>query len=218
VIRVLVVDDDALVRAGLGALLSVEPDIEVVGEAVDGTSAIARVAATAPDVVLMDVRMPGLDGIRSTEVIRHGVGQRPRVLVLTTFERDEYVYGALKAGASGFLLKRARPEDIVAAIRTVADGESLVLPERTRALVAASARPDREAKELVRTLTGREREILLQLGRGMSNDEIAESLEISRETVKTHVGSTLAKLGARDRTQAVIIAYESGLIVAGASE
>jgi len=214
--RVVIVDDDALVRGGLRTILSLEDDLDVVGEAADGAEAVRVVADLDPDVVLMDVRMPGTDGLTATAQIVDA-GSRSRVLVVTTFENDDYVFDALRAGASGFILKRVKPEELIQAIRIVADGESLVFPELTRRLVEinTSATGDDERRRLIDELTDREREILTLLVRGRSNAEIAEELVVALHTVKTHVAHVLSKLGARDRTQAVIIAYESGFIRPG---
>ncbi|MDN5861223.1 MAG: response regulator transcription factor [Pseudonocardia sp.] len=210
-IRVLLVDDDELVRAGLRAILDVEPDVTVVGEAGDGAEVPGLVRSCAPDVVLMDVRMPAVDGINATRHLVRSFPDPPRVVVLTTFGNDGYVYDALQAGASGFLLKRARPAEIVQAVRTVAVGDSLLFPAAVRDLIAAQGRPGDDA--LVGAgLTEREGEVLRAVARGLSNAEIAAELIVGVETVKTHVGNVLAKLGARDRTQAVVAAYESGFI------
>ena len=212
-IRVLLVDDDALMRAGLAAILSSDSTVEVVGEAADGRLAVERVSALRPDVVLMDVRMPDLDGIAAT---REVVAADPdaRVVILTTFEDDDYIFGALTAGASGFLLKRTSPEDLLAAIKAVAAGDSLLSPSVTRRVVDRMARlPTGEAvlDERLGELTPRERQVLAQLARGLANAEIAEELVIEESTVKTHVKRILMKLRLRDRVQAVIFAYESGL-------
>ncbi|MEU8488518.1 MULTISPECIES: response regulator transcription factor [unclassified Streptomyces] len=214
-LTVLLVDDEPLVRAGLRAVLSAQPDIEVVGEAADGAAVIPLVRQLRPDVVAMDVRMPLLDGIEATRAVLRSVAEPPKILVITTFENDEYVYGALRAGADGFLLKRSRPAEIVHAVRLVAEGESLLFPAAVRRLAAeygnASAREamDRAA------LTEREADVLRLMTRGLSNAEIAQRLVVGTETVKTHVSGVLAKLGARDRTQAVIAAYESGFVSPG---
>ena len=212
-IRVLLVDDDALMRAGLDAIFSSDGAIEVVGEASDGRVAVERVHELRPDVVLMDVRMPDLDGIAATREI---VASAPdtRVVILTTFEDDEYIFGALTAGASGFLLKRTSPELLIDAIKAVAAGDSLLSPSVTRRVIdRMAALPSGEAvlDRRVEQLTTREREVLEQLARGLSNAEIAAELVIEESTVKTHVKRVLMKLGLRDRVQAVIFAYESGL-------
>ena len=209
-IRVLLVDDEELVRSGLRAVLDARDDIEVVGEAADGAVVVPLVARLRPDVVVMDIRMPLVDGIQATRDLRRRLAEPPRVLVVTTFGEDENVYAALAAGADGFLPKRARPADIVDAVRVVAGGESLLFPVAIRALAAqqAPAVPTRPAPEL----TPREREVLLLVARGLSNTEIAGELFLGLQTVKTHVSALLRKLGARDRTQAVIAAYESGLV------
>jgi DNA-binding NarL/FixJ family response regulator len=212
-IRVLVVDDDALMRAGLRGVLGSDDGIEVVGEAGDGAEAVAQAAALTPDVVLMDVRMPGLDGIAATRDLL-AADSDVRVLILTTFEQDDYVFGALRAGASGFLLKRARPEDLLAAVHAVAAGDSLLSPSVTRTVIDALARtpPDGGVRaDGLDELTPREREVLELLARGMSNAEIAAALVIEESTVKTHVKRVLQKLRLRDRVQAVIYAYERGL-------
>jgi DNA-binding NarL/FixJ family response regulator len=209
---VLIVDDEELVRAGLRAILEAQPDLEVVGEAADGAEVVPLVRRLRPAVVLMDVRMPAIDGIQATRHLVSTMDQPPRVLVVTTFENDDYVYEALRAGASGFLLKRARPAEVVEAVRVVARGESLVFPAALRRLVASHAgRPDRRALDAAK-LTDREAEVLRLMAAGLSNTEIAGRLVVGVETVKTHVGHVLAKLDARDRTQAVIAAYESGFV------
>ncbi|HXG77472.1 MAG TPA: response regulator transcription factor [Gaiellaceae bacterium] len=214
-IRVLLVDDQSLVRAGFRMILAAEPGLEVVGEASDGAEAVALARAARPDVVLMDVRMPGLDGIETTRRIVAGE-TAPRVLVLTTFDLDEYVYEALRAGASGFLLKDAPEEQLLAGIRIVADGGSLFAPAVTRRLVErfAGARP-RPAPPGLDELTPRELEILRLLARGLSNAEIAAHLVVSDHTVKTHVAHVLRKLDLRDRVQAVVLAYEAGVVRPG---
>jgi DNA-binding NarL/FixJ family response regulator len=213
-ISVVVVDDEPLIRSGLRAIIDMESDLRVVGEAADGAEVLPVVRRTRPDVVLMDVRMPAVDGIRATRLLLDGLDPAPRVLVVTTFENDDYVYDALRAGASGFLLKRTPPDDIVQAIRTVVGSESLLFPEAIRALALAHVRE----QELQPTgldhaqLTEREQEVLRLMARGLSNAEIATELVLGVQTIKTHVANTLAKLGARDRTQAVILAYESGFV------
>lgn len=214
-IRVLLVDDQALVRHGFGMILRSEPDIEVVGEAGTGADAVALAAERRPDVVLMDVRMPGLDGIEATRRVVADDAS-PRVLVLTTFDSDEIVLGALRAGASGFLLKDAGGDQLVAAIRIVAGGGSLFSPSVTRRLIeryVGGADPD--AVPRLADLTPRETEILRQIGRGRSNAEIARELFLSEHTVKSHVTNLLRKLGLRDRTQAVVVAYETGVVRVG---
>ncbi|MEV7387629.1 response regulator transcription factor [Streptomyces sp. NPDC091215] len=211
-VTVLLVDDEPLVRAGLRAVLEAQPDIEVVGEAADGAAVIPLVRQLRPDVVAMDVRMPLLDGIAATRAVLRTVAEPPKILVVTTFEDDEYVYEALRAGADGFLLKRARPAEIVHAVRLVAEGESLLFPASVRQLAARyGERGGRDALAGAR-LTEREAEVLRLMTQGLSNAEIAGELVVGTETVKSHVGAVLAKLGARDRTQAVIAAYESGFV------
>lgn len=212
-IRVVLVDDDDLMRAGLKAVLQSDQDIDVVGEANDGRAAIERVRTLAPELVLMDVRMPDLDGISATREIL-AVSPHVKVLILTTFEQDDYIFGALNAGASGFLLKRTRPEDLLAAIHTVAAGDSLLSPSVTRTVIERVARqptPDVGSSRLLEQLTRREREVLQLLAQGMSNAEIASTLVIEESTAKTHVKRTLSKLRLRDRIQAVIFAYENGI-------
>ncbi|HEY1318084.1 MAG TPA: response regulator transcription factor [Gaiella sp.] len=216
-IRVLLVDDDALMRAGLEAIFSSDGAIEVVGEASDGRVAVERVRALRPDVVLMDIRMPDVDGIAATREIV-SVAPNARVVILTTFEDDEYIFGALTAGASGFLLKRTSPELLIEAIKAVAAGDSLLSPSVTRRVIdRMAALPSGEAvlDSRVDALTTREREVLEQLARGLSNSEIAGVLVIEESTVKTHVKRILMKLRLRDRVQAVIFAYESGLVRPG---
>ena len=217
-LRVLLADDQPLMRAGFRMILDAESDLVVVGEAADGVQAVELAGWTCPDVVLMDIRMPRLDGIEATRRLTSPGGARPpRVLVLTTFDLDEYVYGALRAGASGFLLKDAPPEELIYAIHVVAGGESLLAPSVTRRLIADLATrpaPVPEAPELA-SLTGRERDVLMLMARGRSNREIAEQLVVAETTVKTHVGRVLTKLGLRDRVQAVVLAYEQGLIRPG---
>ncbi|MGC5168185.1 response regulator [Luteimicrobium sp. DT211] len=210
--RVAIVDDEPLVRTGLRAILDAEDDLEVVGEAGDGADVLALVADTAPDVLLLDVRMAHVDGITALRAL---LARRPdaRVLVVTTFENDDHVLDALAAGAHGFLLKRARPEEIVQAVRVVARGDSLVFPETVRRL-AAGRTPSDTLRQDAR-LTDREAEVLRLVAAGMSNQEIANDLYLGVETVRTHVGNVLAKLGVRDRTQAVVRAYASGFVVPG---
>ena len=213
-ITVVVVDDQDMVRAGFAALLDAQPDISVVGQAADGRAALEVCAATSPDVVLMDVRMPVLDGVEATKRL---AGTSSRVLMLTTFDIDDYVSAALRAGASGFLLKDATPDELVAAVRVVAEGESLLAPAVTSRLVAHFARQP----ALVSTppsltgLTAREREVLVWVARGESNAEIARRLVLAEQTVKTHVSRIFLKLGIRDRAQAVVVAYETGLVSPG---
>ena len=213
-VRVLLVDDDDLMRAGLTAVLSSDETIDVVGEAPDGRAAVERAIELRPDVVLMDVRMPGLDGIAATRELL-AVSPEVKVVVLTTFEQDDYIFGALTAGASGFLLKRTRPEELIAAIHTVASGDSLLSPSVTRTViqrVAGQPAPDLGAEARLDGLTARERDVLELIARGLSNGEIAATLVIEESTVKTHVRHILRKLRLRDRVQAVIFAYDSGLI------
>lgn len=218
-VTVLLVDDEPLVRAGLRAVLESQPDIEVVGEAADGAAVIPLVRRLRPDVVAMDVRMPLLDGIEATRAVLRTVSDPPKILVVTTFENDEYVYEALRAGADGFLLKRARPAEIVHAVRLVAEGESLLFPASVRQLAATygdgAGTPAARAAMERAALTEREAEVLRLMARGLSNAEIAARLVVGTETVKSHVSAVLAKLGARDRTQAVIAAYESGFVAPG---
>ena len=214
-IRVVLADDQPLIRAGLRMLIAQTSDIDVAGEAGTGAEAIRVAAETDPDVVVMDIRMPGMDGIEATQLIADG-DLRAQVLVLTTFDDDDYVYGALRAGASGFLVKDMALEDILAAIRVVAAGDAIIAPAVTRRLIerfAGQTRPDRKPRDLT-GITDREREVLRLVGLGMSNAEIAAALYISGGTVKTHVARLLAKLGARDRVQLVITAYEAGLVTA----
>ena len=217
-IRVVLADDQELVRRGFGALIASENDLEVVGEASTGAEAIDQAFTARPDVILMDIRMPELDGIEATRRItaddRLG---RTRVLVLTTFDLDRYVYDALRAGASGFLLKDTAPQQLLDAIRIVADGDALIAPTITRRLIAEfAARPDpAERDDVLGPLTARERDVLVEVGRGRANAEIAERLFISPLTAKTHVSRILTKLAARDRAQLVVIAYETGLITPG---
>jgi len=213
VISVVLADDQALVRTGFELILSAEPDIEVLGEAGDGIEAIAVATQAKPDLVLMDIRMPELDGIEAT---RRLLAESPptRVLMLTTFDLDEYVIDAFRAGASGFLLKTAPRDQLVAAVRTVHAGEALLAPASTRRLIEQFAQPVRESP-VVDSLTAREREVLILLARGLSNPEIAAELVVEPSTIKSHVASLLGKLGVRDRVQAVVFAYESGLVRPG---
>ncbi|MFE7169002.1 response regulator [Streptomyces sp. NPDC057616] len=214
-IRVLIADDQQMVRQGFGVLLNTKPDIDVVGQAVDGLDAVAQVAELAPDVVLMDIRMPELGGIEATRRITEAT-PHIKVLVLTTFDLDEYVYEALRAGASGFLLKDASADQLAEAVRVVAAGDALLAPGITRRLIAEfsrlDGRPRAPLKERVGDLTERETEVLALIAQGLSNAEIAERLVVAEQTVKTHVGRILVKLGLRDRTQAAVFAYESGLV------
>jgi DNA-binding NarL/FixJ family response regulator len=223
-IRVLVVDDQELVRSGFCVILDAADGITVAGEAANGEAAVAAVADCHPDVVLMDIRMPGMDGLEAARLItRHSPDAAagpapPKVVMLTTFDLDDYVYEALRAGASGFLLKDSPRHDLVAAIRAAAAGDALLAPSVTRRLIEAFARrPPEAAPSPTRlgSLTARERDVLLLLARGRSNAEIATTLFVSEATVKTHVGNLLAKLGLRDRVQAVILAYETGLVIPG---
>jgi DNA-binding NarL/FixJ family response regulator len=220
VIRVLIADDQALLRGGFRMILESQKDIEVVGEAADGREALELARALEPDVVLMDIRMPELDGLEATRRLAR-MDNAPRVLVLTTFDLDDYVYEAMKAGASGFLLKEVRPEQLADAVRAVAAGEALVAPAITRRLIEEFVRrrpPGSGPPAEVAELTERELEVLTLVARGLSNGEIAAELFVSEATVKTHITHVLAKLGLRDRVQAVVLAYESGLILPGAEE
>ncbi|MEM8817886.1 MAG: response regulator transcription factor [Pseudomonadota bacterium] len=217
-IRVLVVDDQALVRAGFAMVLDHEEDIEVVAEAGTGSEAIEATRAHRPDVILMDIRMPELDGLEATSTILSEGDQHTRVIILTTFDPDEYVFRALRAGASGFVLKDIPPEELVSAVRAVADGGALLAPSITRRLIgrfAAQSGADGDIADRLNRLTEREQEVLQALAGGMNNQEIAETLFIGTATVKSHVSSLLAKLELRDRAQAVVFAYESGLKKAG---
>jgi DNA-binding NarL/FixJ family response regulator len=216
-IRVLVADDQGMVRSGFSILLNAQPDIDVVGEAVNGKEAIARAVELHPDVILMDVRMPVLDGLQATWEIAVMDGA-PRILVLTTFDLDDYVYEALRAGASGFLLKDASAGELADAVRVVAAGDALLAPGVTRRLIAEFARmgtPRRPSRRKIEDLTERETEVLALVALGMSNTEIAAHLVVAEQTIKTHVSRVLMKLGLRDRTQAVVFAYESGLVQPG---
>jgi len=218
-VRVLVVDDQAVVRAGFRTMLGEEPDLEVVGQAGDGREGVRLARALRPDVVLMDVRMPGMDGIEATRrIVEDRSADLPRVLVLTTFDIDDYVFAALRAGASGFLLKDAEPDEIITAVRVVAGGESLLAPQVTRRLieefVRSTPRPAGAATDL-RRLTRRETEVLALAARGLSNAEIAEALTLGGSTIKTHMNNVLSKLQLRDRVQATIFAYDVGLVRPG---
>ncbi|MFH9348290.1 response regulator [Kitasatospora sp. NPDC017646] len=221
-IRVIIVDDQAMVRAGFAALLNAQSDIDVVGDAADGAQALEVTGRTHPDVVLMDVRMPVMDGLEAArKLLAPDVpgAHRPKVLMLTTFDVDDYVYEALRAGASGFLLKDAPPADLIAAVRVVAAGEALLAPSVTRRLIADFARnrpaKRRDPKLRLNGLTPRETEVLELIARGLSNQEIAAQLVLAEQTVKTHIGRILGKLDLRDRAQAVVLAYESGLVTPG---
>ncbi|MQB00402.1 MAG: response regulator [Actinobacteria bacterium] len=212
--RVVVADDQALVRAGFRKLLESEPDIRVVGEAADGVEAVERTRSLNPDVVLMDIRMPTLDGIEATRLIV-AAAKTTRVVMLTTFDMDEYVFEALRAGASGFLLKASPPESLIEAVHIVAEGDAVLAPSITRRLIQEFARrptPDSPPSGELTKLTPRELDVLRLLGRGLSNSEIAAELFVGEATVKTHVGNALMKLGLRDRAQAIVFAYESGLV------
>ena len=220
-VKVLIADDQALVRTGFRMILDAEDDIEVTGEAADGAEAVTLASAGRPDVILMDVRMPNMDGIEATRLILNKNDDDPiRVLILTTFDLDEYVYDALRAGASGFLLKDAPPEELVRGVRVLARGDALIAPSVTRRLIEEiSKRPSRDVTPAaaLESLTQRELEVLEHIARGLSNHEIAEELFVSETTVKTHVGRVLMKLGLRDRVQAVVLAYESGVVHPGAA-
>ncbi|MDJ0499134.1 MAG: response regulator transcription factor [Acidimicrobiia bacterium] len=220
-IRVAVVDDQALVRGGFATMLGLQDDIEVVAEAGDGTAAIEIARTHRPDVILMDIRMPEMDGLAATEAIVDSADWPVKVLILTTFDPDEYVYKALRAGASGFVLKDISPEDLVAAVRTVADGGALLAPSVTRRLISRFATPpslDASVVSRLDRLTSREREVLVAVAAGSSNVEIAEELFVGAATVKSHVSSILTKLGLSNRAQAVAFAYESGLVKPGDSD
>jgi DNA-binding NarL/FixJ family response regulator len=227
--RVLIADDQALVRAGFRMILEAQPDIEVAAEAADGETAVRLTRRLNPDVVLMDIRMPGLDGLEATRRLNDGPAdgstaasaRAPRIVILTTFDLDEYVYAALQAGASGFLLKDVSPEHLVGAVRTVAVGDALLSPSITRRLVERYARPQaalEAAPAALARLTARETEVFRLLARGMSNAEIAETLVVSEATIKTHVAGILAKLELRNRAQAVVFAYEAGIVRAGTTD
>jgi DNA-binding NarL/FixJ family response regulator len=213
-IKVLIADDQAMVRQGFGALLAAQPDMLVVGDAPDGESAVARSRALGPDVVLMDIRMPVMDGLEATRRLAGG----PKILILTTFDLDDYVYEALRAGASGFLLKDAPAADLINAVRVVAAGEALLAPSVTRRLIAefaARTHGDRPRPAALNALTPRETDVLRLIARGLSNQEIAAELVVAEQTVKSHVGRILTKFDLRDRAQAVVFAYETGLVVPG---
>ncbi len=217
-LRVVIADDQALVRAGFRMILDSQEDIEVVGEACDGEEAIAAYRRLRPDIILLDVRMPHLDGLEAGRRILEGGGNGCRILMLTTFDLDEYVYAALQAGASGFLLKDVTPEQLVAAVRQVSVGDALLAPSITRRLVERFARPQSPplvSHQALSTLTPREVEVLKLMARALSNAEIADELSVSEATVKTHVARILSKLGLRDRVQAVVFAFETGLVRAG---
>jgi DNA-binding NarL/FixJ family response regulator len=213
-ISVVVADDQELVRTGFRVILDSEPDIEVVGEAGDGREAIETAKQLGPDVVLMDIRMPVLDGLAATRRIVTGPDSRPRVLILTTFDLDEYVYEALRSGASGFMLKDNPADQLITAIRVVSEGDALLAPQITRRLISefVRSRPSSARPELLQILTDRETEVLKLVAHGLSNSEIAGELHVAETTVRTHVGHLLTKLELRDRVQAVVLAYESGLI------
>ena len=216
-IRVVVADDQGMVRSGFSTLLNAQPDIEVIGEAVNGQDAVARAAELRPNVILMDVRMPVLDGLQATRQIT-GMDDPPRILILTTFDLDDYVFEALRAGASGFLLKDASAGELAEAVRVVAAGDGLLAPAVTRRLIAEFARmggPRLPARKNLKELTERETEVLALVARGMTNAEIARYLVVAEQTVKTHVSRVLMKLGLHDRAQAVVFAYESGLVRPG---
>ena len=213
-IKVLIADDQAMVREGFGALLGAQPDLVVIGTAADGAAAVAMARELRPDVVLMDIRMPVMDGLEATRRLIDG----PKVLILTTFDLDDYVYEALRAGASGFLLKDAPAADLIHAVRVVAGGDALLAPSVTRRLIAefAGRRPaDRPRPAALNALTPRETDVLRLIARGLSNQEIAADLVVAEQTVKTHIGRILAKLNLRDRAQAVVFAYETGLVIPG---
>jgi DNA-binding NarL/FixJ family response regulator len=217
-IRIVLVDDQTLMRTALRVIFEGTDDIRVVGEAGDGAAALRVVRSTRPDVVLMDLRMPGMDGVEATRQISSWSGHAPRVLVLTTFDLDEYVYAALRAGASGFLLKDALAEDLVTAVRAVASGEAITAPSVTRRLInhfLTSTPEPADAAERLAALTAREREVLTLIGRGRSNTEIADDLRLGTATVRTHIGRIFAKLELRDRAQAIILAYQYGLVRRG---
>ncbi|MEU3886541.1 response regulator transcription factor [Streptomyces sp. NPDC029041] len=214
-IRVVLADDERMVRTALRAILSAEPDLAVVGEAATGAEAVSAVRELRPDVVLMDVRMPQTDGIRATEQILATLDEPPRIIVVTTFENDSYVYDALRAGAAGFLLKRADADALVQAVRLLARSDTLLFPAAVRTLATEHARAHPAPPAWVAKLTGREGEVLRHMARGLTNAEIARRMEVGPATVKSHVAAVLAKTGSRDRTQAVIAAYEAGILNGG---
>ncbi len=218
-ITCLIADDQAMVREGFGALLEAQPDLAVVGQAVDGADAVRLAHELVPDVILMDIRMPVMDGLEATRrILEHAADKAPRVLVLTTFDLDEYVYDALRAGASGFLLKDAPADELVHAVRVVAAGDALVSPSVMRRLIADFVSQPKRARTdpvTLDVLTPREREVLCLVARGLSNSEISTTLVVAPQTTKTHVGRILRKLHLRDRAQAVVVAYESGLVTPG---
>ena len=209
-LRIALIDDEALIRTGFAAIIGAEPDLEVVAQGADGIDAVSIARSGKADVLLMDVRMPTVDGIQATERIVAELDSPPKILVVTTFDNDDYVWQALRAGADGFLLKRTRVEDLLAAVRLVARTDALLFPEAVRRL--ASAAPTRKAPKGIGDLSDREREVLVLAAKGLSNQEIAAALFLGRETVKTHLSAVYAKLAVRDRTQAVIAAYEGGLV------
>jgi DNA-binding NarL/FixJ family response regulator len=217
-IKVLLADDQAMVRAGIHMILEAEDDIKVIGEAEDGTKAVTAARKLKPDVILMDVQMPLMNGLEATRQITQNPGNTSRVLILTTFERDDYIFEALRAGASGFLLKNAPPEDLIEAVRVVADGNALLAPSVTQRIIHEFAQrtPRKDLKEKLNTLTERELEVLKLMAKGKTNSEIAVDLFVGETTVKTHISNLFAKLELRDRVQAVVYAYESGLIQPGA--
>ncbi|MFD0556691.1 LuxR family two component transcriptional regulator [Stackebrandtia endophytica] len=221
-IRVFIADDQAMVRAGFAALLDAQDDMSVVGDAANGLEAVDRVPRVRPDVVLLDVRMPEMDGLEAAKrLLAADAAHRPSVIMLTTFDIDDYIYEALRHGASGFLLKDAPPDDLIAAVRVVAAGEALLAPSVTRRLIAefARSRPTGPTQSpRLAELTEREREVLRLIARGMSNQEISRQLFVAEQTVKTHINRIFAKIGLRDRAQAVVFAYESGLVTAGQAE
>ena len=214
--RVLIADDQPLIRSGLRSILDHEPDIEVIGEAATGADAVTMAEQLCPDLVLMDIRMPGMDGITATDrILRRAAGTAPKILILTTYELDEYIYAALKAGASGFILKESEPATLVRALRAAHTGDAALSPSVTRRLIDSYVRAPDPATTLPNTLTERESDVLRALARGLSNAEIGRQLHLSEATIKTHVTAILTKLGVRDRLQAVIAAYKSGAVRPG---